>query len=88
MRLDTQSPRTLEAATGMTVVVVEDADAHQSEGVAPGAESSKRPLTRGTGSASTAPETSRVSCGSSSPRWTNHSALVACGAQQETGDHG
>ena len=41
---DYQSPRRLGAATGMTVIVVDDADAHHRQGVARGAEVVEAPI--------------------------------------------
>lgn len=46
---DYKSPRELGAATGMTVVAVEDADAHHSRSVAAGAEIIEAPVDQGYG---------------------------------------
>ncbi len=59
-----RSPRQLKAVTGMTVVVVEDADAQHTHSLAPAPRSLRLPSIRGTECGSTAPGTSKASCGS------------------------
>ena len=68
--VDYRSPRALGTVTGMTVLMVENVDAHHAQVSLRVQRSSSHPSTRATACASTASVTWRVSCGSSMHRWT------------------
>ena len=63
-----RSPAALGAVTGMTVISVDDADAHYARSVQAGAEIVEEPITSPTEFASTAPATPKASSGTFTPR--------------------
>src|SRR5262245_48366994 len=70
-------PRSLGAVTSMTVITVDDTDAHHARSVAAGAAIVSPPVGRPYGSAGTAPGTRRAGSGTFTRRWRSTAPVSA-----------